>query len=88
VSAELTLAAEQSLNGSLKSLADAKAGLHVQSGRGVGLRIVAARGLRPLFRAHGVKTRLFGGDSRFERKAMPGSPGGPQFVRFSEEDRM
>jgi hypothetical protein len=87
VSAELTLAAEQSLNGTLKSLADTKAGLHVRSGRGVGLRIVAAGGLRPLFQAHGVKKRLFSAN-RFERQARPNSLDGPQFVQFRDEDRL
>jgi hypothetical protein len=86
--AEMSLSAKSSLGGSLISLADADAGVSVKSARGVGLKIVAARGLRPLFRAYGVRTRILR-SPEFELKARTDADRKSiEFVKFEDEDRL
>lgn len=44
-------------------LASASAGLKVISARNIGVKVIAPEGLTPLFRASGLRRRLFGGES-------------------------
>ncbi|SFW85757.1 hypothetical protein SAMN04489730_6212 [Amycolatopsis australiensis] len=60
-------------------LASASAALDVVSSRGIGVKIIAPTGLTPLFRASGVRRRLFGED-RFEHRGVENDWGEPPAV--------
>ena len=68
-------------------LASASAALEVVSSRGIGVKFIAHEGLTPLFRASGVRRRLFG-DDRFGHRGEHPNPSsdvhGPGVAEFTE----
>ena len=86
--AKLKLSARLAIASSLISLADARAGLSIESARGLSTRILAAEGLRPLFRVHGVRRGILR-QPGFERKARPNDKAKPiDFIQLSDSDRI
>ncbi len=83
---KVELSAESKLGPSGLSLADASAGLQVARSSGVATQIVASKNLTPLFRASGLRHRLFGGTSFGTRsESVDAQPKEPELL-FSDVD--
>ncbi|MFE2964365.1 hypothetical protein ACFXKC_11960 [Streptomyces sp. NPDC059340] len=70
---DLSVASEV-LSGAIP-LASASAGLNIVGSKGIGVKVIAPDGLTPLFRASGVRPRLFGGKV-FGGRGLPHSTSG------------
>ena len=84
--AKVEFSAESKLAPTGLSLADASVGLQVARSSGVATQIVASANLTPLFRASGLRQRLFGGTSFGTRSGAAETHVAKSELRFSDID--
>lgn len=68
----------------LLPLASVSAALEVVTAKDIGVKVIAPEGLTPLFRASGVRRRLFGGERFGNRGQAPATEAGADDLVFAE----